>query len=330
MNLYVFVSVRPCVSMADFKMHFRINNQSGTVLVLVLWVLAMLSVIGSYYAVEARIRRNLGQGAWNELQGREAVYSILRLAALKVAPPGAKRNMEDTGVDLQNVRLYPDGTLYSVKFGDNRLEFALRDESGKLSINKASELQLEKLLAALLGDDQEDRVRIITESILDWRDADNIVREDGAEDAFYSDMVPPYQAADRPFLLLDELLLVRGVDAQLYYGPIEWYSEEDAEEGPEEEGASAQWTGGLRDVLSVYNDASGISMDYAAEPLKKVSEGSTGGAAKGGKAICMTLQKDGTTYAVYWARQTNGRFSIINWTEQGTMDNYMKDKESQN
>ncbi len=303
------------------------GNQSGTVLVLVLWVLAMLTVIGGYYAVEARIRRNLGQAAWNELQGRETVYSILRLSALKIAPPGAKREQEEENAALEgDVRLYADSTPYTVKFGDSRLTFRLQDESGKLGINKVTEQQLEKLFNALLGEDDQ-RSLILAESILDWRDADNIVRTDGAEDAFYRDLMPPYQSADRPFLLLDELLLVRGVDMNLFYGPLHWVSEEDYEDAGDEETGQATWSGSLVDLFSVYNDSAGINTEYAPVILQDVFQGSTGRGGTAGKTICLQMKWQGTRYIVYWARLAKGRFGIVHWTEHGDVEPDMKKQE---
>ena len=311
------------------RLHKRhvLMNQSGTVLVLVLWVLAMLTVIGGYYAVEARIRRNLGQAAWNELQGREAVYSILRLAALKIAPPGARREQEEENEALEgDVRLYADGTPYTVKFGDNTLTFRLQDESGKLSLNKATEQQLEKLFSALLGEDDQ-RILTLTESILDWRDADNIVRTDGAEDAFYADRVPPYQAADRPFLLLDELLLVQGVDMELFYGPLHYVSEEGFEDVEAEEEAQATWSGSLIDIFSVYNDGAGINTRYSPLILQDVFKGSTGKAGAEGKALCLQMKWEGVRYVIYWSRLAKGRFGIMHWTEQGDVEPEMKEEE---
>lgn len=307
-----------------------LSGQKGTILVLVLWVLAILTIIGAYYAVEARIRRNMGQGVWNELQGREAVYSILRLASLKIAPPGADQNKEkeDENINEKNmIRLYPDGTVYTAKFDDGKIDFVLQDESGKISINKATESQLIKLFNAFIENGGEEKAVVLAQSILDWRDSDNIVRDQGAEDSFYSDLVPPYQAADRPFLLLDELMLVRGMDINLYYGPLQWISREDME-SRSHDGIQPSWTGDLRDLLSIYNKEPGINMKYAAPPIKKIFEGSTLASGNAGKTICLKIEWEGIVYAVYWARQTNGRFSIIHWTEHCSVENSGHEKEN--
>lgn len=296
----------------------NVDNESGAVLVLVLWVLAMLTVVGGYYAVEARIRRNVGQAAWNELQGREAVYSLLRLAALKTPPPGATRDQEEENALLEGeVRIYPDGIPYTVKFGDIDMEFVLQDESGKLDINKATEEQLEGLFASLTGEDDQKALEI-TEGILDWRDKDNIPRPDGAEDAFYNDLIPPYRAANRPFLLLQELLLVRGIDLDLFYGPLQWIPQEGTED-TEGEDVQEVWAGSLIDLLTVYNKTGGINTAYAAPPLQELMQGATRGGARPGQAYCLQMKWQGTRYVIYWAKPGPGRFGIMHWSQHGEL-----------
>lgn len=56
----------------------------------------------------------------------------------------------------------------------------------------------------------------LADSILDWLDKDDQVREYGAED--YSSMQPPYQPANGPIESIEQLLLVRGMTPQLLYG----------------------------------------------------------------------------------------------------------------
>ncbi len=299
------------------------RDNSGTVLVLVLWVLAMLTVIAGYYAVEARIRRNIGQSAWNELQGREAVFSMLRLLSIKTAPPGATRDQEEENAMLEgDVRIYPDGLPYIVKFGDLDLKFALQDESGKIDINQATEEQLQALFASITGDDEQKAIAL-AECLLDWRDKDNIERPDGAEDPYYTSLVPPYQAADRPFLLLSELLLVKGFDLNLFYGPISWTSEEDAETSDEED-IEPTWTGSLIDLLTVYNSTSGVNTSYAAPPLQELQEGATRGGARPGKVFCLKMKWQASNYVVYWGKAGPRRFGIIHWSQHGSLGTNLK------
>jgi len=52
-------------------------------------------------------------------------------------------------------------------------------------------------------------------NLLDWVDADDVRQGGGSEDDVYQRMDPPYRAANRPLLSLDELRLVEGFDGAL-------------------------------------------------------------------------------------------------------------------
>src|SRR5204863_189714 len=51
----------------------------------------------------------------------------------------------------------------------------------------------------------------IADAIIDWIDADDNPRPNGAESATYSGMTPPYRCKNGPLDSIEELLLVRGV-----------------------------------------------------------------------------------------------------------------------
>lgn len=56
----------------------------------------------------------------------------------------------------------------------------------------------------------------IAAQALDWIDADGETRRDGAEDLHYLQQSPPYRAANRPFVDVSELRLLRSVDDQAW------------------------------------------------------------------------------------------------------------------
>lgn len=54
-------------------------------------------------------------------------------------------------------------------------------------------------------------------AVRDWIDADQDVNSmNGAEDAEYLNLQPPYRAANQPFTVVSELLAIRGMTAQVY------------------------------------------------------------------------------------------------------------------
>lgn len=55
----------------------------------------------------------------------------------------------------------------------------------------------------------------LAESLVDWVDADDARLAGGFEDDYYQQQEPPYRAANRPLLSVDDLLLVEGFDRAL-------------------------------------------------------------------------------------------------------------------
>lgn len=235
-------------------------NQRGSVLVLVLWVLAMLAIISGFYSEEARVSRNLGQVSWDSLQGREAVRSILLLVSTRLKTPQDEDGSTSSQKSEKGPFFVPDGRIYELSFGDHILQFSLEDESGKLDINKATEEQLKDVLEGVLPHEKRDLASQLIDAILDWRDQDNLERYSGSEDEIYIDKTPSYMPANSPFRSIDELLLVDGISHDLFYGPITVQSEKDEE----------LWQGGLKDIFTEYNDTNTVSTAYAPLPLKEL------------------------------------------------------------
>ena len=101
------------------------------------------------------------------------------------------------------------------------------NESGKVNLNRASEPLLKMMLNNFEIEDADKN--IIVDSIMDWRDKDNLHRLNGAEDDYYLSLPQPYKCKNGDFTSIDELLLVRGVTPEIFYG-------------------------GLKDMVSVYQD----------------------------------------------------------------------------
>ncbi len=213
------------------------SSQSGAALILVLWTFAVLSALAAEFA---RAMREEAQSALNFKQETLAHYvavaaineALLALQAyngeLEVdsqEPDGEVTRTtealdEEEAQRLQPIRTLLQGTGAWVEgsFGDARYEVRAIDESGKVPINAPQvEEQLLQRILLNLGYD-EDVATTVSDSILDWRDEDDLHRTEGAEDDYYEDLERPYQSKDAPFSTLEELLLVRGVTEEMFYG----------------------------------------------------------------------------------------------------------------
>ena len=123
-------------------------------------------------------------------------------------------------ISMQSNTLFPEGYFVA------RME----DESGKIPLNKlvAGEEynpEIKEILVRLLeqpefGLDQR-KISEIVDSIKDWIDSDDNTTDLGAESAYYSSLDGPYKAKNAPFDCIEELLMVKGVTKEIFYGTKE-------------------------------------------------------------------------------------------------------------
>ncbi len=106
----------------------------------------------------------------------------------------------------------PNLTPYSVFVGDRECKVYIEDESGKININAIDDKTRELMVKYLIGQ-EFDRVEadIITDSILDWKDPDDLKHLNGAEKDYYKSLPEPYEAKNAPFDSIEELVLVKGM-----------------------------------------------------------------------------------------------------------------------
>jgi general secretion pathway protein K len=112
-----------------------------------------------------------------------------------------------------------DGTAYPVDMGQGGCVVRVIDESGKISLNglnDSSGIILKNML--IRQGSSPENTDVIVDSILDWKDADDLHRLSGAENDYYQSLPKPYKAADKDFETLEELILVRGITPEILYG----------------------------------------------------------------------------------------------------------------
>ncbi|RPI99290.1 MAG: hypothetical protein EHM36_16225, partial [Deltaproteobacteria bacterium] len=98
---------------------------------------------------------------------------------------------------------------------------------------------------------------IIVDSIQDWRDKDDLHRLSGAENAYYQSLPEPYNCKNGDFDTVEELLLVRGITPELFYGK----KSKNQEEGEE------RVTVGLKDIFTVFSSATQVDINAASQEV---------------------------------------------------------------
>jgi type II secretory pathway component PulK len=103
-------------------------------------------------------------------------------------------------------------------YGTQTFRYGVSDENGKINLNALMKLDSSGTVAHNMLMTLPNMTEDIANSILDWIDADDEARPNGAESDYYSSLTPPYACKNGPLDSIEELLLVKGVTPQLLLG----------------------------------------------------------------------------------------------------------------
>ena len=178
------------------------RQQKGIALILVLWILILVTVTSGAYALMARMDQLESNQLLSGTQARLAAVAGLNLAAV------ALRDRDEA------TRMIADGRPYYQTFDGIAIEVRVRDERGKLDINSADEATLATLFSNQAIDPGD--AEILAAAVMDWRDADEVERVNGAELETYEAAGLAVGPANRPFMVVEELLQVIGMEYDLF------------------------------------------------------------------------------------------------------------------
>ncbi len=191
--------------------------QEGVALIMVIWVLTILTVIVLSFSFMSRtetystvsFKEGIEKKFFAEAGIQRGITELFYRDLYKT------QNIEFEGREVWKT----NGSPYKGVIGSGYYVVRITDESGKVDINTASDVVLKNLLFNL-GVAIED-ADIIVDSIMDWKDADDLYRLHGAEDDYYMSLQHPYRAKNADFETLEELILVRGLTPEILYGTAE-------------------------------------------------------------------------------------------------------------
>jgi general secretion pathway protein K len=121
-------------------------------------------------------------------------------------------------------------------FEEGRFVVEITDLSGRIQLNNLvkwsqddrtwihdpnQQKVLKRFLSSEEFDLEPEDVDDIIDAIKDWIDPDDDQTEFGAENSYYQSMEPAYSCRNGPFRELEELLLVKGITKELFYGTTE-------------------------------------------------------------------------------------------------------------
>jgi general secretion pathway protein K len=178
------------------------SAQRGVAFVVVLWLLALMAILLGSFALLARSESLQARHYYDSTRARYAAEAGVAHAAYALAIPD------------QAERWLPDGRAYRVVYDEAELEIRITDESGKLDINAADQAMLSAVFSAQ-GLDLFD-AGALAAAVIDWRDPDDLLTLNGAEEGEYAAAGRDYGPTNMPFVMISELQQVLGMNYALF------------------------------------------------------------------------------------------------------------------
>ncbi len=198
----------------------RDRKRAGAVLVLVMWLvlIAGLMLVGLNRVVQVGSAR--GQNELDRVRARWVARAGIEQAIYVLATDITSADMSsdfwyDDPMTFDRFEL-ADGFVYSVasvsrasggRAGEVR--YGLDDEASRVNVNSAS-----REVLGQLPDIREEQIA----SMIDWRDTNEESEPGGAEWRYYSQLPYPYEIRNGPMQTVREMLLVKGIEPDDFFG----------------------------------------------------------------------------------------------------------------
>jgi len=204
----------------------KLLNQRGIALIL---VLLMISIIVALTIQLNRSQRSEIYGAANLSDGIRLRYvaqsAFYAGEAILLTDKNAFDALTEDWAQTEMLALKSEGLFDNASF-----RLLIEDEGGKIPINRliignAYNTQIRELLLRLLTGPSfhmaQRQAEELSDAIKDWIDADDEVTGGGAEGGYYAGLDRPYAAKNASLDCVEELLMVKGVSRELFYGTEE-------------------------------------------------------------------------------------------------------------
>lgn len=249
----------------------RLGREDGFALIIVLWLFTVLFVLGAEFAGAMRQDASATKNFADETQSYYLATAAVNLTFYRAfvdRDRGARMRLEEDdpegqpGLDVEDEdRRRPlvqrDGLWHEIELWGAPVMVRVTDEGGKIPINfpeSAHDAKLYPLLVHVLSNMgvELETASAIADSIIDWQDKGDEHRVNGAESDYYLGLPNPYRAKNARLDSIEELLLIKGITPELFYGGTE------------------QFPVGLKDVFTIFNDTGEVNLRYSTPELKRV------------------------------------------------------------
>jgi general secretion pathway protein K len=177
------------------------RRERGFALVVVIWLGVLLALIAAAFTSSVVSRMRSTAATADIVRGEAAADVGIRLAMIELLNP------QEGSMPQRFVASGP--TAFCGLGSGTTLAVRVEDEDGKINLNTSNREVLSALFAGLGA--KADDARRYAERVMDFRDADNDQRPDGAEASAYSDAKGGQRPKNANFESVDELDQVLGI-----------------------------------------------------------------------------------------------------------------------
>jgi type II secretory pathway component PulK len=242
------------------------NPQSGTVLIVTIWIMLVLAGLALVFARSMRVSAAVSANQVASLEAESIAAGALEYVVAKIDEQKQAQTTTSLTSTSQTADLYeamPVGqgyfwVLQSNLEDDREYRYGLTDEAGKIDLNTASLEMLQKLPGMTAE---------LAASIIDWRDTDSDITAGGAEDEYYLLQPAPYHCKNAPLETVDEILLIKGASEDLLYGEdtnlngILDPQENDGDVSEPPDNADGKLDRGFYDYVTVYSTEANVDSE---------------------------------------------------------------------
>jgi general secretion pathway protein K len=192
------------------------RREAGMALISVLWVLVLLTAIVAEFAYSMRTEVNITRNFMEATRAHYIAHSgVIRAVVAMVKNTDKAKNQQNADEVAADTIWRVNAAIAPQRFGSGQFSVHIDNAAGLIDLNSASDKLLRLMVNTLDISDNEKAV--IVDSILDWRDRDDLHRLNGAENKYYQSLPNPYACKNAAFDSVEELLLVRGIRPELFY-----------------------------------------------------------------------------------------------------------------
>ncbi len=205
------------------------RSDEGVALVLALLFVVLLTVIVVEFAYEMQVDATLIERHTSTTAAYMAAKSSI---ALSMSILAADLLFGEEEAEIESTDVYDSldepwaASTPLVTLNDGMISVQIDDEYGKINLNAllyedggGAEKEFRPLVDALtiLFDARQLEVLPI-DVILDWLDADDEPRPEGAENDYYQKLEVPFECKNGPMDSIEELLLLPGITPEVFFG----------------------------------------------------------------------------------------------------------------